>query len=50
MYMRKTYKFSSNNLQERVHTEDIDIDGSITLRWTLNCRKKALIGFFWLRI
>jgi hypothetical protein len=43
----KNIKYSSNNIQERVLLENIDIDGSITLRWTLKCRTKALNRFFW---
>jgi hypothetical protein len=44
-------KFSSKNLREREHSEDLGVDGRIILEWIL--RKyggKLWTGCIWLRI
>jgi hypothetical protein len=43
-------KFSSENLNARDHSEDLGIDGKITLGWILQAYGgKLWTGFIWLR-
>jgi hypothetical protein len=47
---RKAYMYLVGNLQERNHLEDLDTDGRMTLKRTINKQDaRVWVGFIWLR-
>jgi hypothetical protein len=48
---KNAYKFLVQNLKERNHLEDLGVDGSMTLKYTLNKQDARFwTSFIWLRI